>query len=147
MGPQTAPGYCALAFSGANLTFRMKSGTRFAGKRFLGRRGYRDGPKTVSSRGGELVLAEADEREMPERRHRLTLDQPKPLGALHPGGEPPPGKFRPPSELARDRGKALLEDAAQSGLGPDMVDQDDLAAGLEHAREFVERGLRVRHRG
>src|SRR5947209_6933096 len=117
----------------------MKSGTGFRRKMLPGSPGYRDRRKTVSSRGRKLVLAEADEREMPERRHRLALDQPEALGALHPARQPAPGKFRPPSELARDRCKTLLEEPAKPGLGPDMVDQDDLAAGLEHARELVER--------
>src|SRR6516162_7790777 len=60
---------------------------------------------------------------------------------------PLPAEFRPPAESPRDRGKALLEDAARSGLGAEMVDEDDLAARLGHARKLVERRLRVGHRG
>src|SRR5215468_7266059 len=79
------------------------------------------------------VLAETDQREMSERWHRPPLDQRNTGRALGPLGEPPPRKFRTPAEPPRDRREPLLERAAQSLLRADMIDQDDLAAGLEHA--------------
>src|SRR6185312_2321216 len=93
-----------------------------------------------------LRLAEADQREMPQRRHRPALDQADAI-AFGPAGEPRPGKLRAPAEAARDRREALLEGPAKPALGAQMIDQDDLAAGLQHADELVERRLRVRHRG
>ena len=66
--------------------------------------------------------------------------------ALRPVGEPLVGKFRPPAEPARDRRETLLEQPARAAFRADVVDQDDLAAGPDHAREFVEGLLRMRHR-
>src|SRR5262245_16025009 len=58
-----------------------------------------------------------------------------------------PGEIRTPAERARHRREPMLEGTPQARLGADAADQHDLAARLEHAGEFIERGLRVRHRG
>src|SRR5215469_8126022 len=90
---------------------------------------------------------EADQREMSERRHRAAFEQAHATVTLGPSRQTLPAEFRPPAESPRYRGKALLEDAARPGLGAEMVDEDDLAARLGHARKLVERRLGVGHRG
>src|ERR1700730_2830397 len=87
--------------------------------------------------------AEADQRKMPERRHRAALDDLDAAVARGPLRQALPAEFRPPAEPARQRREALLEDGARAGLGAKVVDQNDLAAGPEHADELVERRLRI----
>src|SRR5580658_6741045 len=84
---------------------------------------------------------------MPERRHRAALDDLHAAMARGPLRQAFPAEFRPPAEPARQRREAMLEYRAQAGLGAEMVDQDDLTAGFEHADELVERRFRVRHDG
>src|SRR5271165_5084543 len=91
------------------------------------------------------LLAEADQREMPERRHRAALDEVHAGGLIGPPRVALEGKFGAPAELARGRLKPMLERTAQTGLGPDTADQHNLAARLEHAGKLVERRLRIRH--
>src|SRR5260221_5832188 len=83
------------------------------------------------------ALAEADQREMPHRRHRPALDHLE-TGAARPIRQPCPGKLRTPAEPSRQRREALLENAAKAVLRAEMIDQDDFAAGVEHAGEIVE---------
>ena len=72
---------------------------------------------------------EADQREMPERRHRAALDHAHAaVAASAQSRQPRPAEFRPPAEPARQRREPLLERAAQPALGADVIDQDDLAA-------------------
>src|SRR5262245_60180008 len=87
------------------------------------------------------ALAEADQREMPERRHGAALDQVNAVGAPRPFGVTRPGELGAPAELARRRREPMLQRAPQAGFRADAADQDDLAAGLEHASELVERRL------
>src|SRR3954465_10254017 len=90
---------------------------------------------------------EPDQREMPERWHRAAFEHVHSAVLLGPPCQPSPAEFRAPAEAARHRRKALLEQAAWPGLGAEMVDQDDLAAGLGDARELVQRRLRIGHGG
>jgi len=76
---------------------------------------------------------------MPKRRHRAPLDDAHGAVAHGPVGQPLEGKFRPPAKPSRNRRKGLLEHAAQTALGADVVDQHDLAARPGDARELVER--------
>ena len=67
-------------------------------------------------------LAEADDREVPERRHRPTLDQADIVRRrLHPAGEALPREIGLPAELARHRLEPALEGEARAGLGTDAV--------------------------
>src|SRR5262245_28840170 len=84
---------------------------------------------------------------MPERRHRTALEHAHSAVARGPLRETLPAEFRPPAEPPRHRRKALLEQPARAGLGPEVVDQDDLTARLGDPRELVERRLRVGHGG
>ena len=74
---------------------------------------------------------------MPQRRHRPALDQLNIARAFGPVRDAREWKFRPPAEPARHRRKAMLEPAPRPALGADMIDQNDLAARLRHARELV----------
>src|SRR5215813_3967547 len=80
---------------------------------------------------------ESDQRELPKRRHRAPLDEAHAAVAFSPTRQPIPAEFRPPAEVPRQRGEALLEGASHAGLGAEMIDQDDLAARPRDAREFV----------
>src|SRR5215472_3273912 len=86
---------------------------------------------------------EADQREMSERRHSAAFEQAHAAVALGPSRQTLPAEFRPPPESPRHRRKALLEDAPRPRLGAEMVDEDDLATRLGHARKLVERRLGV----
>src|SRR5262249_27283209 len=88
---------------------------------------------------------ETDQREMSERRHAAAREQPHPAVALSPSRPPLPAESRPPAQPTRDRRKALLEHAPRPRLGAEMVDQNDFAARLGHARKLVERRLGVGH--
>src|SRR5262245_29604049 len=105
----------------------------------------RAAPPLSVGTGGEAL--ESNERKMAERRHRAALDQAHAAVALGPLRQPLPAEFRPPAEAARERRKALLEQAPRPRLGAEMVDQDDLAAGLGDAGKLVKRRHRVGHRG
>src|SRR6185312_12329201 len=84
-------------------------------------------------------LAEADQREVAERRHRTSLDQAHVIGrGLGPAGKPPPGKLRPPAEPIGDRLEQMLQHPPRPSVRAHAVEDDDLAARLEHARELVE---------
>ena len=61
--------------------------------------------------------------------------------------QPRPRKFRPPAEPPRQRRERQFEDAARAAFGADVIDQDEFAAGLQHADEIIERAFRIGHRG
>ena len=83
---------------------------------------------------------------MAERRHWPVLQYAYAAVTLRPIGQTAEAEFRPPAQPARDWRKADLERAARTGFGADVIDQDDLAAGPDHARELVERRFGIRHR-
>src|SRR3954451_20297527 len=91
----------------------------------------------VSSRARLRTFAIADQRKMPERRHRPALDEADSGRARLPRGEPLPRKLGPPAEPPRDGSERLLAELAQAAFGADVVHQNDLAAGLQHARELI----------
>ena len=66
---------------------------------------------------------------MAERRHRPALDHMHAGRALGPGAQAFERKLRPPAQPARHRREPFLEGAPQAGLGADVIDQDDFAAG------------------
>src|SRR6516165_3453574 len=76
------------------------------------------------------LFAEADQAEMPDRRHGATLNE------MHAGALRGPArisrerKFGAPTELARGRLEPMLERTPQTRLRADAADQHDLAAGL-----------------
>ena len=90
---------------------------------------------------------EPDQREMPERRHRRGARSrarrraARPIAPAAPSGIPAASRAGAPSAQSPAR------TAARPGLGAEMIDQDDLAAGLGDARELVERRLRIGHGG
>src|SRR3954454_9536986 len=88
----------------------------------------------VSSRARLRTFAIADQGKMPERRHRPALDEADSGRARLPGRQPLPWKLRPPAEPPRDRREGLLAELAQAAFGPDVVHQNDLAAGFQHPR-------------
>src|SRR4051794_22080684 len=98
-------------------------------------------------RAGLVTLGEADEREVPQRRHRAPLDELHLGRLLGPLRVAPPGEFRSPAELARGRCKPALQRTAQPRLRTNAAHQYNLATRLENAGELVECCFRVRHRG
>src|SRR5438093_2238536 len=89
----------------------------------------------------DVVLAEANEREVPERRHRAPLDQTDLRCRLRPAQIACPGELGAPAEPASRRREPTLERAAQARFRADAAHQNDLAAGPEDAGELVERGF------
>src|SRR5262245_47105686 len=89
------------------------------------------------------MFAEADEREVAQRRHRAPLDQIDALRLCGPIRVPLPWKLGAPAESACHRRDQMFDGTAWSCFGPDPAEQDDLAARLEHARELVECGFRI----
>src|SRR5262245_16882236 len=83
---------------------------------------------------------------MAKWRHWPVFDEPYAAVTHGPGGKPAEAKFGPPAESSRDWGEAKLKHATRTVLGANMIDEHDLAAGPGHTNEFVERGLRLRHR-
>src|SRR5262252_993786 len=67
-------------------------------------------------------------------------------GAPRPGVEPCIRELHSPAEMADQGGKTALINPSEPGFGAEVIDQDDLAAGLDDAGELVERSLRIRHR-
>src|SRR6266404_4676621 len=90
-------------------------------------------------------LAETHQGEMAKRLHLPPFQQAI-SGAPGPGVEPCKREFHPPAEMADQGSKAALIEASQPGFGAKVIDEHDLASRLDHARELVERGLRIRHR-
>src|SRR6185437_15023192 len=92
-------------------------------------------------------LAIPDQREMPHRRHRTPLGQADAAMAGRPVDQPRPRKFRPPAEPPRQWRERQFEQPARAAFGADVIDQDQLAAGLQHANKIIERALGIGHRG
>ncbi len=88
-------------------------------------------------------LAEADQREVAERRHRRAFDQFHAQGPLHPVRITRPCELAAPAEAVDDRRQQMFDHLAKSAVGADPAQQDDLAAGLEHPDELVERRLGI----
>src|SRR5262249_35209260 len=93
---------------------------------------------------GHRILAKSYEREMPERRHRTSLDQADMRRRLRPAHIARPRELGAPAKPSRRRREPMLQRATQPGLRADAADQNDFAARLENASELVERCLRVR---
>ena len=81
---------------------------------------------------------------MAERRHRPALDHLHAGRALGPNAQALERKLRPPAQPARHGRKPFLESAPQTGLGADVIYENDLAAGPGDARELIERGFGIR---
>src|SRR3979490_360686 len=88
-----------------------------------------------------LGLSISYQREMPHRRHWAALGQADAAVFCGPIGQTRPWKFRPPAQPSRQRREPQFEDAARAALGADVIDQDELAAGFQHADEIVQRGF------
>src|SRR5262245_4442659 len=84
---------------------------------------------------------------MPHRRHRPPFGEAYSAMFLRPVVKPRPWKFRSPSKASRERRKGELEGAARTALRADMIDEDELTAGLQHTDEIVERTFGIRNRG
>src|SRR5688572_15130035 len=96
----------------------------------------------LHSRAVAAFAAKADQRKMPKRRHRAMFNQPHPTMPLRPLRKASETEFRPPAKPPCQRGEALLEGATRAFFRADMVHEDDLAAGPQHAGEFIERAFR-----
>src|SRR5215467_15083763 len=82
---------------------------------------------------------------MAKRLHRAPFHQAI-SGAPCPGVEPCIRELHSPAEMADQGGKAALINPSEPGFGAEVIDQNDLAVGLDDAGELVERSLRIRHR-
>src|SRR5262245_52064428 len=92
-----------------------------------------------------VELAEADEREVPERRHRTALDE---IGRWRPAGpalEARPREFRPPAEPLSDGLEHVLERLARAERSAHTVDDHQLPTRPQYAQELVERDFGVGH--
>src|SRR5262245_7685759 len=89
----------------------------------------------------------ADERKMAEWRHRPVLDQPYSTMTLSPVGQPAKTKFRTPAKFPGYRRETDFKGATRPTLSADVIDEHDLAAGPDHAHEFIERSFRFWHGG
>src|SRR5215475_2122615 len=107
-------------------------------------RGRRTNQPQVSGLQPRRRLAEAEQREMIERRHRPPLDKVDVGSVRHPIGEALPREIEAPAEPVGNRSKRFLDLASQASLGPNAIGQDDLSTWLNHASEFVERRFWVR---
>ena len=108
----------------------------------------RSAARSAQAAAAIVGLAEADQREMAERRHQAALDQFHAVRAGQPLRIARPGKFGgAEAERTHHRLQPLLDEAAHAGIGADAGQDDQLAARPQHAGEFVERGFRIRHRG
>src|SRR4051794_32550617 len=97
-----------------------------------------------SGGGSALQLAEADEREVSERRDQPALEQLEALRAREPAQIARPAELGgAEAEPAHHRLQRLLDDAAQAVIGADARQDDQFAARTQHADELVERDLRV----
>jgi hypothetical protein len=84
---------------------------------------------------------------MTERRHRPALDQAHISSPFGPQSESVPRKLGAPSEPTNDRLQQPFYQLPQAAIRADATEEYHLAAGSEHSRTFVERCLRVWHRG
>src|ERR1700726_952716 len=90
---------------------------------------YRSSPPNRRRSG----LPVADQRKMPHRRHRAALGEADAAVFGGPIDQPRPRKFRTPTQPARQRRKRQFKRATRAALGADMVDQNEFAAGFQHA--------------
>src|SRR5262249_33314268 len=82
-------------------------------------------------RGGRCPgLGEADQREVSERQHGPSLNEPHALAVRGPMRVALPSELGAPAEFARRRRKPVLQGAAQTRFRPDSAYQHDLAARL-----------------
>ena len=136
-------GDCALAAPAATVSTQVRRAVCFI--RIQGKRTERaDVPCGTGQTSGFAV---ANEGKVPHRGHRAALGQGDAAMFRGPIDQPRPWKFRPPAEPPRQRRERQFEDAARAALGADVIDQDEFAAGFQHADEIIERAFRVRHRG
>src|SRR5262245_13590203 len=84
---------------------------------------------------------------MAEWLHRPVLDQPYSAMTSSPLGQPAKTEFRTPAEFSGYRRETDFECATRSALRADVIDEHDLAAGPDHAHEFIERGFGLWHGG
>src|SRR5712672_561301 len=85
----------------------------------------------ASSGGSYVNLAEADQREMAERRHQAAFHQFDAERRCLPFGVARPAEFGgTETERAHHRLQALLDDAAHAGIGADPGQDDQFAARL-----------------
>ena len=138
-GVAGAGGACALAAPAAAISTHERRVTCFIRMRENGRAARRFRAECASTLHGFAV---ADQREMPHRRHRPALGQGDAAMFGGPVGQPRPRKFRPPAEPPRQRRERQFEDAARAAFGADVIDQDEFAAGFQHADEIIQRALR-----
>ena len=80
---------------------------------------------------------------MSQQRERAALDKTNPAVPLRPEREPCPVELRPPAQPPRKRCEPLIDGPPQPCLRAHVVDENDLAARLGHARELIERCLWV----
>src|SRR5262249_9543038 len=78
---------------------------------------------------------------MPQWRHWPVLDQPHSAMTLSPVGQPPKPEFRTPAEFPGYRRETNFKRSPRLALRADMIEENDLAAGPDHAHEFIERGF------
>src|SRR5579864_1073597 len=100
-----------------------------------------------ASRRGLSRFPKSEERKMSERGHGQPLDQVYVASLLEPKSESTPRKLSPPPELADDGLQHFLGCPTQTGLCPDTIGENDLAARPNDTGELVERGFGVRNRG
>jgi hypothetical protein len=82
-------------------------------------------------------FSESDQRKMPERRYRTTFDELHVRPTRNPFGEMMPRELRAPPEPSSDRLETMLDNPPDAVLCADAVDQDQFAAGPQHAGAFV----------
>src|SRR6266446_7847101 len=87
--------------------------------------------------GGGLGLAETNQREVTQGRHRAALDQFYSLGSRRPLRVARPGELGAPAKLTHHRLQPLLDEAPHPGIRTDPAQQDHLAARPQHPGELV----------
>src|SRR5262245_41676476 len=104
------------------------------------RRAYASACKTSG-----VELAEADEREVAERRHRAALDEIGGRRSAGPALEARPWEFRPPTEPLRDGLEHVLERLARPPRSAHAIDDHQLPTRPQHAQELIERDFGMGH--
>lgn len=84
---------------------------------------------------------------MAHRRHGAALGQRDAAVSGGPVDEAGPREFRAPAQAAGKRRERELGEFAKTLFRADVVDEDQLAAGLQDAHELVERALGIGHGG
>src|SRR5262245_56345003 len=88
---------------------------------------------TVLGKSRSAELAEADEREVAERRDWAALDEVGRRRVAGPAFEARPRELRPPAEPLRDGLEHVLERFARAARGAHAVDDHQLPARPQHA--------------